>query len=320
MTPMEWALAWERQIILEIVRDAAPLQEVSRLLERLHEREIRNFRPAFPEPQRLAADALLRSVSFEESGADPMDTIPSDLPGQTLELANLLEAELAQCCEFLVSRGAVALEELLHSLIQPELLFLSPRGDFVDSCTRTEYWGMWYPGLRNDDWTMQELVDSLPGLDEGAIPKEVQAAEDPSSSMALPGAVSLAWHDALHGLLGRGLLDQDEAFVVGFSMGNASSFRGEDAVKLRRMFAESYPEPFRVHGQKLLAFDLGIEAGKVVGVRDIADREGGIPYHSPLAQWRNQLGISTHVLCDFYAKERSLLPKTLESARLSRKP
>ncbi|MCU0707915.1 MAG: hypothetical protein MUF23_06455 [Pirellula sp.] len=315
MSPTEWALAWERQIILEIVRDAEPLQEISILLERLNEREIRNFRPAFPDPERIAADAVMRSVAAGESNTDP-----KDLPRLTIDLASTLEAELSRSCELLINRGAAALAEHLESLIEPELLYQSPSGEFVESCTRTEYWGMWYPGLLNDEQTMQELVDSLPGLDEGSIPKEVQAAEDPSSSTALPGAVSLAWHDAMHGLLGRGLLDQDEAFVVGFAMGNASSFRGEDAVKLRRMFAESYPEPFRVHGQKLMAFDLGIEAGRVVGERDIADREESIPYHATLEEWRNRLGISKQVLYDFYAQERSLLPKTLESARLPRKP
>jgi len=301
-TPLRWAIAWERQIILEIVRDTEPAHERSALLRRLQQREIRNVSPAFPSPSQLAAIAVQRCATSK--------------PELERSIAQAVEKELSEATCILENDGLCTLYDRLELLIQPEILFLGPDGRFVGSDTESEYWGWWYPGLDNADVSMQSVLETLPGVQEGSIPTEVRLLEDPTSEIALPGAVTLAWHDAIHILLGRGLLDQDEAFVVGFSMGNSSSFRGEDAVILRNAFSHSYPEPFRVHGPKLLAFDLGVEAGREIGLRDLAKQEGYLSTHASLQQWRDQLGISTESLRGFYARERAMIPKTLESARL----
>jgi hypothetical protein len=308
---LRWAVAWERQIILEILRDAEPSREVAVLSQRLQQREIRNVRPAFPSPLQLATQAACRCWPSDVSGPAPSRTI--ELQSR---IASAVEQELNESMAVLNTHGPIALSERLELLIEPEILFRSPHGDLVESSDGAGLWGMWYPGLDNELVSMQTALDTLPGVQEGGIPKEVRLFEDPKSTIALPGAVSLAWHDAIHILLGRGLLDQDEAFVVGFTMGNSSSFRNEDAVTLRNAFSHLYPEPFRVHGKKLLAFDLGIEAGRSIGVPDLAMREGHLSNASPLGQWRDQLGIDTESLRGFYARESVMIPRTLESARL----
>lgn len=307
----QWAIAWERQIILEILRDAATTHEVARLLERLNEREVRNVHPAFPSPSQLASQAAGRCFGSSPSG----EYCPEKT---TLErtIANAIDQELNESMVILKRDGPTILCERLELLIQPEILFRSPNGDFVESSEGYGLWGMWYPGLRNPNVSMQSMLDTLPGVEEVGIPKEVQFFEDPTSTIALPGAVSLIWHDAIHILLGRGLLDQDEAFVVGFTMGNASSFRNEDAVLLRNAFSHSYPEPFRVHGKKLLAFDLGIEAGRTIGIPDIAEHGGCFSNSATLREWRDHFGIMEESLRAFYVRESMMIPKTLESARL----
>jgi hypothetical protein len=299
---MQWAIAWERQIILEILRDTEPAHELSALLRRLQQRQIRNVSPAFPSPSQLAAIAVQRYAHGQ--------------PNLERSITRAVEVELSEATSILENDGLCTLYDRLVLLIQPEILFLGPDGRFVGADTQSEYWGLWYPGLDSADVSMQSVLETLPGVQEGSIPMEVRLFEDPTIEVALPGAVSLAWHDIIHILLGRGLLDQDEAFVVGFAMGNSSSFRSEDAALLRHAFSHSYPEPFRVHGPKLLAFDLGIEAGREIGLPDLAKQEGSLSTHASLQQWRDQLGISTESLRGFYARERAMIPKTLESARL----
>lgn len=307
----QWAIAWERQIILEILRDTQPTHEVTTLLQRVNEREVRNVHPAFPSPTQLASQAAGRCVPPDDSGRNSSDRISLEH-----RIANAVDQELNESIAILKSDGPIALCERLELFIQPEILFRTPSGEFIESSDGSGLWGMWYPGLNNENVSMQTVLDSLPGVEEVGIPKEVQLFEDPMSAIALPGAVSLAWHDAIHILLGRGLLDQDEAFVVGFTMGNSSSFRNEDAVKLRNAFSHSYPEPFRVHGKKLLAFDLGIEAGRGMGVQDIARHEGCFSNSATLREWRDHFGITEDSLRAVYARESMMIPKTLESARL----
>lgn len=308
---LSWAVAWERQIILEIIRDTEPTREVAVLSQRLQQREIRNVQPAFPSPSQLAIQAVQRCSLSHASSLACSTTI--DLQSR---FANAVKHELNESMNVLHTHGPIALCERLELLIDPEILFRSPDGDMMEASDGAGLWGMWYPGLDNDQLSMQTVLDTLPGVQEVGIPKEVRLFEDPKSAIALPGAASLAWHDAIHILLGRGLLDQDEAFVVGFTMGNSSSFRNEDAITLRNAFSHSYPEPFRVHGKKLMAFDLGIEAGRSIGVPDLAMREGQISNFAPLGQWRDQLGVNTESLRGFYARESVRIPRTLESARL----
>ena len=74
----------------------------------------------------------------------------------------------------------------------------------------------------DDDQSFLELFERVSnGLDEESkLPLSLWLFEDPDSPVALPGAACLDLHDCLHILLNRGYSTADEAFVVGFSMGN----------------------------------------------------------------------------------------------------
>ena len=52
------------------------------------------------------------------------------------------------------------------------------------------------------------------------VPFRVWLLENPQSFMALPSNISLPNHDCLHLLLNRGFSPEDEAFILGFTMGN----------------------------------------------------------------------------------------------------
>jgi hypothetical protein len=79
----------------------------------------------------------------------------------------------------------------------------------------------WDPGLDNDGLTLCSVYDGMPKDGADAVPWYVRLLENPRSPVALPGAIDLFGHDCLHIVLGRGLLAQDEAFVIGYTMGSA---------------------------------------------------------------------------------------------------
>jgi hypothetical protein len=228
----------------------------------------------------------------------------------------MLRDETDACIEELGNLGRPEFLQATAQLANPEPLFITPHGLRIDSDTTTKYWGHWYPGLDNDPIPLDELIASLPGASDVEIPQIVRQLENPSSPVALPGAVTLGRHDVIHILLGRGLLDQDEAFVLGFTMGNASKYRDADGVLMRKALEHWYPEPFRILGNKLAIFDLGVQTGRSMGIPDIAK----IPIEElrsySIGHVRRELKINADVLRQIYLKEKTLNPKSLESGRL----
>lgn len=184
----------------------------------------------------------------------------------------------------------------------------------------SQKWGEWSPGFAYDEWSMAQLKKTLPGVPENAIPAIVKRYEDPSSPHALVGAVTLAQHDIIHILLGRGLLDQDEAFVLGFTMGTASrEDRESDLQRMRDVLGKEYQEPFRIPRVKLQAFDLGVECARRSSCRDIFLKPltDSSALEKTVAQLRQEYGIDKQALLEFYAREREQIPGTFESLRLA---
>lgn len=191
-----------------------------------------------------------------------------------------------------------------------------PEGEAKTSDTRTGNWWEWFPGLDNDHRTLREVLSELPAAPATAIPWIVRLFENPQGWLRLHGAVNLKNHDMIHVLLGRGLLDQDEAFVIGFTMGSTKAVSPLERWFFKFAVSRLYPEPYRISKKTLAAYDLGLEAGEECGVKnlhlvlreDMLDR--------PLGETRRELQIDTQRLRQFYARERAALPGTLASLRL----
>jgi hypothetical protein len=177
-------------------------------------------------------------------------------------------------------------------------------------------WRTWFPGLDNDDLTLRQVLATLPAAPPQAIPWIVRLFENPQGWLRLHGAVDLASHDMIHVLLGRGLLGQDEAFVIGFTMGSTKAVSPLERWFFKTVVAHVYPDPYRIPWRMLAAYDLGLEAGRTLGVRDIHRAVGPALLDRPLGDARRQLGIDTRRLREFYARERAALPDTPASQRL----
>jgi len=177
-------------------------------------------------------------------------------------------------------------------------------------------WNEWNPGLDNDHLLMSDVLDSLPAAPPTAIPEEVRALENPDSNEAFPGAISLERHDCVHILIGRGLLPQDEAFVIGFTMGASKKVTKLQFEKFRVLAVHWYPKPYAFTPDDLFAFDLGFargEASKATALEHFPF-ERFMDMH--IGDLRKRLGIDKHQLRATYRKEKLLLPDSKASRRL----
>ena len=75
------------------------------------------------------------------------------------------------------------------------------------------------------------------------IPIQVWLLENPGSPIAFPGSVNLYGHDCIHLLLNRGMSNFDEAFVVGFTMGNCDKVEAKHLSTFKLFLNSSIP-PF----------------------------------------------------------------------------
>lgn len=189
-------------------------------------------------------------------------------------------------------------------------------GQRRDSFTKTDSWLAWYPGLDNDTATVGELLTTLPKVPESAIPWLIRFFENPESWFRFRGAIDLADHDVLHVLLGRGLQDQDEAFVLGFAMGTAKKVSRFQYYVFKWVMIHLYPEPYRIPSFLLPAFDIGLRCGIQTGRKNL--------YREPLNQLKDltvkeariQCGIDIAVLRQGFREEQEKIPFTIASLRL----
>ncbi len=162
-------------------------------------------------------------------------------------------------------------------------------------------------------------MDTPTGLSSEEIPAIVKAFENPTSPLKLPGAVTLEHHDVLHVLLGRGLVDQDEAFVLGFSAVADPKFTAADIDRYKVAFS-LYPEPFCIRGCDLIAFDLGVQAAQRMQLRGVMELDLSEVRHCTIGELRQKLGIDKEVLYATYDEERKRIPSTPWSNRLPVRP
>jgi hypothetical protein len=195
---------------------------------------------------------------------------------------------------------------------------VGPDGTRRTSIARACSWRDWFPGLDNDERTLREVLAELPAAPPTAIPWVVRLFENPRGWLRLHGAVDLAHHDMIHVLLGRGLLDQDEAFVIGYTMGSTKRVSWVERLWFKAVASALYPKPYRIPWRTLAAFDLGLEAGRRSSVTNLHLAVGEQWLDRPLGETRRALGIDTAFLRDCYAREREALPDTRASQRLPR--
>ena len=86
--------------------------------------------------------------------------------------------------------------------------------------------------------------------------------ENPKSSFHLHGASTLHDHDHIHVLLRRGQANDDEAFVIGFTMGNDDRIKSWEAKLYKFISRWLYPKVEQFTKNQLKIFDSGFKYGQ----------------------------------------------------------
>jgi hypothetical protein len=135
--------------------------------------------------------------------------------------------------------------------------------------------------------------------------------------VALAGAIDLFGHDCVHILLGRGLLPQDEAFVIGFTMGSSRGCPGWHTALFRWCAEYVYRDDFRFSRLDAEVFDFAVEAGRRQCRVPLSDIDFRAWLTRPLGALRVELGIEPSSLRELYRQEVARWPRTYASLRLA---
>lgn len=192
---------------------------------------------------------------------------------------------------------------------------MSRQETHMEGIEKLPWWG-WNPGLDNGDRVLGDVLGSMPSVDADAIPWQIKWLENPSSWIALPGAITLRRHDAIHVLLGRGLRSQDEAFVIGFTMGATKVLRGWQEAFFAFATKLFYPKPYNFTDDDLFTLRLGFGAGQDSKATRLERFPFEDHFEKTVDEVRAIVGISVPDLHAYYRKERLLNPHTKETSRL----
>lgn len=183
-------------------------------------------------------------------------------------------------------------------------------------------WRDWHWPLSRGAVRMGAALDDLAhvGAGQDDIPFIVQLMENPRYDIPgldlIHGAVDLSNHDAIHVLLGRGLLQKDEAFVIGFTMGSTRKVGCLEEKVFTLVARHLYPGIFRFTSQDVDVFQDGVRLAWVCrGQRLDRVDFGRLGGHS-IADLRQLLGVDEQLLAAYYRLEKSRYPHSPESARL----
>lgn len=183
-------------------------------------------------------------------------------------------------------------------------------------------WRDWHLPLSRGEVTLGQGMDDLAvvGAEQGEIPMIVQLVENPRFDIPgldlFHGAVDLTNHDAIHLLLGRGLLQKDEAFVIGFTMGSTRKVNNVEETLFTLIARHIYPGIFRFEPDDVRVFRDAVRLAWISECRRLDQVDFTAYRDHTLADLRHLLGVDDGLLRAYYAVEgkRFLLAK--ESARL----
>lgn len=183
-------------------------------------------------------------------------------------------------------------------------------------------WADWHIPLSSGEINLREGLASLArvGARQQEIPLIVRLLENPKYSLPgltlFHGAVDLGAHDRIHILLGRGLLTEDEAFTIGFTMGSTKRVSRMEERLFGWIARHIYPPPYTFTEHAVRIFSDAVRLGGISGCRPLDRIEYDRHLDKPLAEIRAWLGLETDLIAAYYRIEKERYPDSRGSQRL----
>lgn len=180
----------------------------------------------------------------------------------------------------------------------------------------------WHSPLARDQLTLREAYDSMSRVGAGAqeIPLMIQLVENPKFSIPgftlFHGAVDLEQHDCIHIVLGRGLLEMDEAFTIGFTMGSTKKVSTTEEQLFSLISQYLYPKIYQFGEQEIAVFRDAVRLGYISGCVALDDVDFREYFDQPLHAVRDRIGLEVNLLRAYYEIEMKRFPDSPASRRL----
>lgn len=143
--------------------------------------------------------------------------------------------------------------------------------------------------------------------EQSGIPRAVWLLENPKSPVAFPGSIDLRGHDYIHLLLNRGMSLFDEAFVVGYTMGNCDQLKPHHLSMYKVLSNLFFPKSYKFNSFHMRAFDFGILYGRKVPKRNIHTVDFDLYANRTVNEVRQIFGINLHDIETLWHAEQLLL-------------
>jgi len=181
---------------------------------------------------------------------------------------------------------------------------------------------LWHNPLARDQLTLRESYDSMSrvGADAKEIPLMIQLVENPKYRIPgftlFHGAVDLEQHDCIHIVLGRGLLEIDEAFTIGFTMGSTKKVTTTEEQLFSLVSQYLYPKVYQFGEQEIAVFKDAVRLGYISGCAALDEVDFKRFFDLPLRRVREEIGLEVNLLRAYYEIEKKRYPDSTASQRL----
>ena len=148
--------------------------------------------------------------------------------------------------------------------------------------------------LENGLTILKKRLRNLRQEDKPNLPSIIRLLERPNNILFLPTQIDLFTHDCIHILLGIGTYLYDEAFVLGFTMGNnvKINFLHKKVYKIFSHFI--YPSQYQFTQEELKIFDLGFIYGRSLNSKNLHLLDFNKYLGSSIKEIRKLLNISLY--------------------------
>ncbi|KAF0192679.1 MAG: hypothetical protein FD165_449 [Gammaproteobacteria bacterium] len=180
----------------------------------------------------------------------------------------------------------------------------------------------WHHPLRRDLLTLRQVYDSMSraGAGQNEIPLMIQLVENPRYKFPgftlFHGAVDLEQHDYIHIILGRGMLELDEAFTIGFTMGSTKKVTETEEQLFALIAQYLYPTVYQFGEREIEVFRDAVRLGYVSDCQPLDEIDFRQYLDMPLRVVRERIGVEANLLRAYYEIEKNRYPDATASRRL----
>ena len=188
--------------------------------------------------------------------------------------------------------------------------------------TASIHWTDWHVPFLREEITLREAHADLSklGARQEDIPLMIQLVENPRFNLPgfdlFHGAVDLQTHDYIHILLGRGLLAEDEAFVIGFTMGSTNKVTTFEENLYALASRHFYPKAYQFNDEAIRIFKDATKLGYISDCQPLDQVRYSQYLDWKLRDIRTALGLEGDLLLAYYRIEQRRYPKSKASQRL----